>query len=418
MAREMKNSGIEWIGQIPEEWNITKIKFLCEMQSGDNITAQDINLEKDEINCYEVYGANGFRGYYKDYTHKGKYCLIGRQGALAGNVHITNSTFWATDHAVVVYVNNKISQEYMYYLLISMNLNQYAFETAAQPGLSVSKIMNLQVVCPSYMQQQIILEYLNKKCAEIDSLSSDIQSQISILEDYKKSVITEAVTKGLNPDVEMKDSGIEWIGEIPKEWNKIKIKYATNEIKKGISPNYTENEHTKIINQATFSKGFFDIENIRYANDDFYTSKGQVKKNDVLLATTGGGVLGKTYYFNEDGEFLASTDVAYVRVNINKLVAKFLYYCLSINYVMFNDIMANGSTNQTHFDMPSLFNMFLPLPNIETQNIIVDYLDKKSAEIDAIITEKREQLGVLEQYKKSIIYEYVTGKKEVPDNNG
>jgi len=191
---KMKDSGIEWIGLIPEEWNITKIKFLCEMQSGDNITAQDIDSEKDEINCYEVYGANGFRGYYKDYTHKGKYCLVGRQGALAGNVHIVDSTFWATDHAVVVYVNNKISQEYMYYLLISMNLNQYAFETAAQPGLSVSKIMNLQVVYPSYIQQQIILEYLNKKCAVIEAVIAEKRKQLEVLEQYKKSLIYEYVT--------------------------------------------------------------------------------------------------------------------------------------------------------------------------------------------------------------------------------
>ncbi len=191
---KMKDSGIEWIGLIPEEWNITKIKFLCEMQSGDNITAQDIDSEKDEINCYEVYGANGFRGYYKDYTHKGKYCLVGRQGALAGNVHIVDSTFWATDHAVVVYVNNKISQEYMYYLLISMNLNQYAFETAAQPGLSVSKIMNLQVVYPSYIQQQIILEYLNKKCAIIEAIIAEKRKQLEVLEQYKKSLIYEYVT--------------------------------------------------------------------------------------------------------------------------------------------------------------------------------------------------------------------------------
>ena len=191
---KMKDSGIEWIGLIPEEWNITKIKFLCEMQSGDNITAQDIDSEKDEINCYEVYGANGFRGYYKDYTHKGKYCLVGRQGALAGNVHIVDSTFWATDHAVVVYVNNKISQEYMYYLLISMNLNQYSFETAAQPGLSVSKIMNLQVVYPSYIQQQIILEYLNKKCAIIEAIIAEKRNQLEVLEQYKKSLIYEYVT--------------------------------------------------------------------------------------------------------------------------------------------------------------------------------------------------------------------------------
>lgn len=191
---EMKDSGIEWIGEMPKEWYVTKLKFLCVMQSGDNITAQDISAEKDETNCYEVYGANGFRGYYRNYTHNGKYCLVGRQGALAGNVHIVNNMFWATDHAVVVYVNSKVSQEYMYYLLISMNLNQYAFNTAAQPGLAVLKIMNLQMVCPPFQQQQIISDYLDKKCAEIDATIAEKKRQLEVLEQYKKSLIYEYVT--------------------------------------------------------------------------------------------------------------------------------------------------------------------------------------------------------------------------------
>ena len=191
---EMKDSGIEWIGEIPKNWNIIKIKYLCKMQSGDNITAQDINPEKDEINCYEVYGANGFRGYYKNYTHIGKYCLIGRQGALAGNVHLIDNIFWATDHAVVVYVNNKVSQEYMYYLFLAMDLNQYAFDTAAQPGLAVSKIMNLQMALPPYTQQQLILDFLNKKCFRIDGAIKEKKEQLDILEKYKKSLIYEYVT--------------------------------------------------------------------------------------------------------------------------------------------------------------------------------------------------------------------------------
>lgn len=271
----------------------------------------------------------------------------------------------------------------------------------------------ITIPVPNLNEQEKIAVFLDIKCSEIDALTMDIEAEIDTLEEYKCSVIMEKVTKGLEPNVEMKNSGIEWIGEIPYDWNKIKIKYATIEIKKGISPDYTDAEKTKIINQATFSKGFFDIENIRFANDDFNKSKGKVQRNDVLLATTGGGVLGKTYYFDEDGEFLASTDVAYLRVDTSKLLAKFLYYCLTINYMMFNDLMANGSTNQTHFDMPSLFNMFLPLPNIKTQNIIIGYLDKKCLEIEDIITKRKQQLEILNQYKKSMIYEYVTGKKEV-----
>lgn len=191
---EMKDSGVEWIGMIPKDWCITKIKFLCTMQSGSNITAQDINPNEDDINCYCVYGANGLRGYYNKFTHIGKYCLIGRQGALAGNVHLVNTTFWATDHAVVVYTNNLVSQNYMYYLLTSMNLNQYSFDTAAQPGLAVSKIMNLPMVYPDMALQLKIVHFLDKKCAEIDNVIADKKQQLEILEEYKKSLIYEYVT--------------------------------------------------------------------------------------------------------------------------------------------------------------------------------------------------------------------------------
>lgn len=416
MAREMRDSGIEWVSMIPKEWNVTKIKFLCEMQSGDSITAQDINIEKDEINCYEVYGANGFRGYYKDYTHNGRYCLVGRQGALAGNVHIVDSTFWATDHAVVVYVNDKVSQEYMYYLLTSMNLNQYAYETAAQPGLSVSKIMNLQVICPPYIQQQIILEHLNKECAEIEAILSDIQSQISILEDYKKSIITEAVTKGLNPDVEMKDSGIEWIGEIPKEWEISKLKYILS------SPlMYGANESGEDFNEEY--PRYIRITDI----DDNHRLKEEGKlslspaiamhyllaPNDILFARSGASV-GKTFLYKE--EYGKAAFAGYlIKAHLNEEIvhSKYIYYStLGAGYDNWKKSIFTQATIQ-NIGADKYAAYYVPVPQIEEQQEIVKYLDRKCAEIDVIITKKGEQLDVLEQYKKSMIYECVTGKKEV-----
>lgn len=191
---ELKDSGIDWIGKIPEHWNIIPLKYLCFMKSGKNITTIDIVFEKTSKNRYPVYGANGFRGYYNSYTNCGSYCIVGRQGALAGNVHFVSGKFWATDHAVVCYSYQNTYSNYLYYLLFSMNLNQYAFDTAAQPGLSVEKISNLRVVIPPIEEQEEIVTYLDSKCSEIDSIIENKKQQLELLEEYKKSIIYEYVT--------------------------------------------------------------------------------------------------------------------------------------------------------------------------------------------------------------------------------
>ena len=159
-VREMEDSGIEWIREIPKDWLVSRVKFYCTMNSGDNITAQDIETE----GRYPVYGGNGLRGYFSKYNYDGKYILIGRQGALAGNVHRVTDKFWSTDHAVVTNVFKSADLSYFYYLFITMNLNQYAFDTAAQPGLAVSKIMGLSIVIPPIIKEQYrIAKFLDLK---------------------------------------------------------------------------------------------------------------------------------------------------------------------------------------------------------------------------------------------------------------
>lgn len=416
---ELKDRGTEWLGEIPDSWRLSRIGSVYELRNTKvsdkeypplSVTNKGI---VPQLQTAAKTNAHDDRKLVK----KGDFAINSRSdrrgscgiSSYEGSVSLINT---------ILAPLGKMNPRYYDWLFHTIQFGDefYKWGHGIVDDLWTTNWQDMKKITipmPDLDEQERIAVFLDTKCSEIDALTMDIQAEIDTLEEYKRSVIMEKVTKGLEPNVEMKNSGIEWVGEIPHDWNKIKIKYATIEIKKGISPDYTEAEKTKIINQATFSKGFFDIENIRFANDDFNKSKGKVQRNDVLLATTGGGVLGKTYYFDEEGEFLASTDVAYLRVDTSKLLAKFLYYCLTINYAMFNDLMANGSTNQTHFDMPSLFNMFLPLPNIKTQNIIIDYLDKKCLEIEDIITKKKQQLEILNQYKKSMIYEYVTGKKEV-----
>lgn len=190
-AVEMKDSGIGDGSKTPIKWKLLSLKRFVKMNSGDNLTSEEIIEE----GSYPVYGGNGFRGYYHSYNCSGLHVLIGRQGALAGNIHIVDGEYWATDHAIVVYNNSKIDTQFLYYKLIGMNLNQYAYETAAQPGLAVNKIINLKSVFPiSLAEQKKIADYLDTKCAQIDSLIKSKEKLIEELTAYRKSLIYEYVT--------------------------------------------------------------------------------------------------------------------------------------------------------------------------------------------------------------------------------
>lgn len=187
---EMIDSGVEWIGKMPKGWKCTALKNLCSMQSGRNITSEQIADEGE----YPVYGGNGIRGYYSEWNTEGEFLTVGRQGALCGNVHKVSGRVWATEHAVVTRPKDSVSLPYLYYNLVAMNLNQYASNTAAQPGLAVGVILTKQTIIPPVEEQQLIGKFLDKKCSAIDALIEEKELLISDLEAYKKSLIFEVVT--------------------------------------------------------------------------------------------------------------------------------------------------------------------------------------------------------------------------------
>ncbi|MGV3088430.1 restriction endonuclease subunit S [Streptococcus suis] len=190
----LKDSGVDWIGQIPEGWGIMRLKYICGMQSGNNLTSLEISSENDGGKIFPVYGGNGQRGYYSDFTNEGNYCLVGRQGALAGNIHFVSGKFWATDHAIVVYEHTHTYSKYLYYLLKVMNLNQYAFETSAQPGLSVEKILQLETIhCPKGEQSQIA-DFLDKKTEQINQMIAIKKEQIENINKQRQTLIYDYVT--------------------------------------------------------------------------------------------------------------------------------------------------------------------------------------------------------------------------------
>lgn len=189
----LKASGVEWLGDVPAHWEIRRLKTLCSMKSGDGISVMSIESAGE----YPVYGGNGLRGYTSDYNHDGAFVLIGRQGALCGNVHIAQGKFWATEHAVVAIHDFGHNVVWFGAILAAMNLNQYSI-AAAQPGLAIERILNLHLPVPPVQEQEQIAAHLDKATADVDAAIDKARRQVDLMREYRASLIAHVVTGKLD----------------------------------------------------------------------------------------------------------------------------------------------------------------------------------------------------------------------------
>ncbi|ASF27974.1 MULTISPECIES: restriction endonuclease subunit S [Bacillus amyloliquefaciens group] len=396
-------------------WKKIKLKYLANMRSGDSITSDSIDGE----GCYPVYGGGALRGYTESFTHEGNYILIGRQGANCGSVRQVNGKFFASEHAVVVSHNSDVDNEWLYYLLESMNLNQYSI-SAAQPGLAVSTIKNLEVNVPSYDLQIVTRKYINKKTKIFEAIIKQKENLIELLEQQRQSIITEAVTKGLNPNVKMKDSGVEWIGEIPEHWEVTKIKYTTY-VKgrigwQGLKSDEFIDEGPFLVTGTDFTQGFVNWDTCYHISEERYNEAPpiQLQENDLLI--TKDGTIGKLAIVKEmPYKAILNSGVFVTRPFHNKYLSKYMYWLLSSTifdkYIKF---METGSTIK-HLYQETFVNFSYPIPTIVEQTEILNYLDIKIGEIDSIKSNLVKQIEKLKEYRQSLIYEAVTGKIDVRD---
>ena len=410
--REMKDSGIEWIGQIANTHKLVRLKYIAEIldEYRKPVTAQYRNQNADIL--YDYYGASGIIDKIDGYTIDDHVMLIGEDGA---NLKLRNLPLmyevcgkaWINNHAHILKPMKNMDFYYLFYALESLDINNY-ITGSAQPKLNQENLKEILIPLPSYGIQRKVASYLDTKCSEIDATAEDIQKEISLLEDYKKSVITEAVTKGLNPDAEMKDSGIEWVGKVPVTWKIMPNKYIMTK-KKVIKEVYDDE------NIISLSMNGVIVRDLEAGGKMPKTFDGYqiVYPGNLLMCLFDYDVTPRCIGLIKD---YGVTSPAYSQfvMNNDNYSGYYYYYYLMIDHAK---TLLHLAKNLRHsFTEEQLGAILAPVPTVEEQYQIVNYLDTKCSEIDTLIADKKRQLDTLADYKKSLIYEYVTGKKEVPVN--
>ena len=398
---EMKDSGLRWLGEIPNDWKVSRVGNFFSFSSGDSLTNEDI---RDE-GMYLVYGANGVRGYYSKYNLDKKRILLGRVGALAGNVHIVDRKVWVTEHALIASNKLDVVEEYYGYVFESMNLIQYS-KSSAQPVISGDTLQKLRFPVPELSEQQAIADYLDETCSKIDEIIAEAKASIDEYKELKQSVIFEAVTKGLDKNVEMKECSVNWLDEIPSTWESIRLKYLLTEIN---NRSETGTEQPLSVSQVM---GVVPSYMISVANPTAsYVGQKIVEPKDIVFNKLKAHL---GVFFMSKYHGLVSPDYAVYRTN-DKVIPKYLEYLFHTSACIseFKKYISGVAEGLMRLYTSDLFNIRICLPKVDEQIKIVEYVDNNVELFDSLIAEKESLINDLEAYKKSLIYEVVTGKRRV-----
>ena len=419
--REMKDSGIEWIGDIPVSWKIMPNKYLmrkekkiCPVYHGEDILS--LTMKGVIVRDLDAGGKmpTSFDGYQRLEAGNLLMCLFDidvtprcvgliKQAGVSSPAYSQFVLRKGADAAYYCY----------YYTMLDNDKTLLHLAKNLRHSLTEDQLGAIPVIVPPIEEQQRIADFLDTKCAEIDALTADIQAQIDTLEQYKRSVITETVTKGLNPDAEMKDSGIEWIGVIPNEWAIRKGKYMfTQRSLRGNSAELQLLSPTQkfgVIPQTLYEElsGMTAVKLNEKA--DLNTLK-TIHKGDFCISLR--SFQGGFEYCEYEGVVSPAYQVFCPTVPIADGYYKYLFKESGFIEKMNSYTMTLRDGKNIAFS--DFGNTYIPYPPVEIQSEIALHLDKKCSEINKVIMDKQAQLVTLDEYKKSLIFEYVTGKKEVP----
>ena len=427
-----KDSGVEWIGEIPGHWIKGKWGYYYNSGMGSTILKEDL-VENGEIPVYSATEEDRIFGYINNpklILNEGD-IVIPARGNSIGHVKLISSK--STTSQTTIYSKSKdenLDSRFSYYYCKGNKTNLFPFVQTAIPQITVTEISFNPIIIPPLSEQQQIVSFLDTKTSLIDSLIEKTQRKIELLKEKRTSLINEVVTKGLNPNVEMKDSGVEWIGEIPSHWEYIPTKYFTiND--KGVqtgpfgtqlnTKDYVESG-VKVMNQKTLIDEDYDIGEEFISYEKYESLKVfEVIEGDIIMGTRGSFGTGKRTTFGKVsivpsglGDCVLHPCLIRIRLKENLMMKRYYYIYVNDSSYFLDDVKdtSNSTTIEVIYGV-TLKDIKVPVPPIQEQQQIVEYLDEQTQLIDNTISIEEKRIELLKEYRQSLISEVVTGKRKV-----
>ncbi len=405
-----ENSGVGWLGEVPTHWEVRRLKTLCCMESGNGITARSIEPTGE----YPVYGGNGLRGFTSNYTHDGNFVLIGRQGALCGNVHFTRGKFWASEHAVIATPHSSHSPEWLGAILGVMNLNQYSI-AAAQPGLSVERVLNLRSPVPPLPEQTAIVRFLDHADRRIQRYIRAKQKLIALLKEQKQAIIHQAVTGQIDvctgqPYPAYKSSDVEWLEDVPAHWERRRLKALLRSIDRR-STTGTETllslrrDHGVVVYAEHFARPpqGRTLVGFKLVTEGQLVVNRMQANNGLVFCSGINGLVSPDYSVFEMREPLEMQYVSDL-LRTSGYRAHFRREATGLG---------TGTAGFLRLYDEKLLETIVFLPPVEEQILILESLAERMARIKRLIETEQRELQLIGEYRARLIADVVTGKLDV-----
>ncbi len=438
MSRAMKDSGIPWIGAIPEAWEVRSFRYFSTLQNGISAGANFFQSGTPFVNYSDVYN-NALLPQTVSGVAASSQMQQDFYSVRKGDVFFTRTSETVEELAMASVCTKTIPQAVFSGFLIRARLNRfninliyskYYFRSSVtrehfiqnsnlvtRASLSQELLKKLPIILPSLHEQQAIADYLDRKTQQIDATVEREKQHIEKLKQYRQSLISETVTKGLDPTAPLRDSGIPWIGQIPENWKVKRLKHLATLNPSCDLPIAEESDHVTFLPMENLKQGYFLPREIKLSS--YNNSYNRFKNNDIVLAKVtpcfeNGNIAIMQNLKNNFG--FGSSELFVIRaVNITNT---FLMYYLQTNFFQQGGIQSmTGAGGLKRVSSTFVKNVQISLPSLHEQKAITDYLDRKTAQIDAVLTQKETLISKLLEYKKSLIYEAVTGKLLVEHNN-
>lgn len=416
--REMKDSGVEWIGEIPVDWIVERLKYTYSLANvGESVDKDMYSADIEGVTFYTA-GLKPVRTSYEKFP-EWKYTrntdlLLSRNGTPYVYLPMENAVY--SDHIIRIAINGEFDRRFIRYCL-QRSIESEIVETVSIATWSISLWKEQVLPMPKHAIQIKIADYLDAKCSKIDEIIAKQEQIIEKLKEYKLSVITEAVTKGVNPNAEMKDSGIIWFGKIPTDWECVISRFVFDAVSdiNHYMPESVESGYPYLmigdLKEKTSEIDFLTCKQVSETDFEELRVKMQSRRGDIIFARY--ATIGTVCYVDTDNDFLVSYACVTVRPTKEKLDGRYLFYYFKS--AAFGEEIKQyiNSNTQGNVGIEALYNAKITIPSLEEQKSIAEYLDGKCSQIVKTIKNRELMISRLQEYKKSLIYEVVTGKKEV-----